>query len=64
MMIWEIEEAKELAESMRSKDYWDDTECRKLCDLAGMTAEWDAVEDGAFESLIFAAAEKLGVEIL
>lgn len=64
MMDWKIEEAIELAESMRSKNYWDDDECSKLCELAGMTAEWEYADSDTFEALLYKAAEKLGVEIL
>lgn len=60
---WKTEEAIELAESMRSKDYWDDDECKKLVELADMMEEWETADDD-FETILHKAAKKLGVEIL
>lgn len=53
-----------LAEKIRSLDTWDESLCAALCTAAGMTAEWDAADGDTYESVVLAAAEKLGVEIL
>lgn len=54
---------EELAAEIRSLDSWDADLCRDLCYRASLLDEWcDADADDA-EKLIYAAAEKLGVEI-
>lgn len=53
---------EELAAEIRSLPAWDADLLRELCWRAGMIEEWDAAEDDS-ESVAFAAAEKLGVEI-
>ncbi len=57
-------EAMKIAEIIRNADTWDMDACRELCDLAGMAAEWEAADGETFEQIVFAAAEKLGVEII
>lgn len=52
---------EELAAEIRESD-WDADLLRDLCWRADMIEEWIAAEDD-FESIAFAAAEKLGVEI-
>lgn len=37
---------------------------RELCELAGMAETFDAADGDTFESVIYAAAEKLGVEVI
>lgn len=54
---------EELAEEIRKVPEWDADLLRDLCYRANMLDEWEAAEDN-FESIAFAAAEKLGVEIL
>lgn len=55
--------ANEIAEAFRSTDTWDAELCDTLCEEAGMTAEWGAADGDTFESVVEAAAAKLGVEI-
>ena len=43
---------------------WDADLLAELCEAAGMIDEWNAADGETFESVAFAAAEKLGVEIL
>ena len=59
-----MREAYEIAADIRNQDTWDDALCAELCEAADMTAEWEAADGDSFESVLFAAAEKLGVEIL
>lgn len=56
------EDAKEVAEKIRSNDNWDIDDCADLCYLAGIEEEWIASYD-TFESVVYKAAEILGVEI-
>lgn len=55
--------ANEIAENLRSADSWDAELCAALCEEADMTAEWEAADGDTFESVVEAAATKLGVEI-
>lgn len=57
-------EAMKIAEIIRNSDTWDMDACRELCELADMGAEWEAADGETFEKVVFAAAEKLGVEII
>ena len=52
---------KKIAERMRSHDDWREDEIMALMIAADMVEEYQTAEDG--ESLVEAAAEKLGVEI-
>lgn len=56
--------ANEIAEALRNSDIWDMEFARELCELADMNAEFDAADGDSFESIVFAAAETLGVEII
>lgn len=53
-----------LAEEIRSCDTWDMDKLASLCEAADMEAEWAAADGETFEAVAFAAAEKLGVEII
>ena len=53
----------ELAEEIRKVPEWDADLLRDLCYRADMLDEWEAAGDD-FESVAFAAAEKLGLDIL
>ena len=55
--------ANEIADNLRSTDTWNAELCAALCEEAGMTAEWEAADGDTFESVVEAAAAKLGVEI-
>ena len=56
--------AIEVAEKIRSMDTWDEELCAELCELAGMPEEWENADGDTFESVLYAATEKLGVEII
>lgn len=56
--------AFEIAEMIRSSDTWDMEALADLCELADMVEEWEAADGETFESVAFAAAKKLGVEIV
>ena len=56
-------EAQELAAKIAAADTWSESDCKKLCELAGMIEEWNAADGEAFETVVYNAAEKLGVEI-
>lgn len=56
--------ANEIAEALRNSDTWDMEFARELCELADMSAEFDAADGDSFESIVFAAAETFGVEII
>ena len=56
--------AREIAEEIRSTETWDNDLLSELCELAGMSDEWNAADGETFESVAYKAAEKLGVEIL
>lgn len=57
-------ETLKIAEVIRNADTWDMDACAELCELAGMEDEWKAADGETFEQVVFAAAEKLGVEII
>lgn len=61
---WKKEEAQELARAIKAADTWDLDQLEKLCDLAGMTEEWEQADGEEFEAVAEEAAEKLGVEII
>ncbi len=56
-------EAQELAAKIAAADTWNENDCQKLCELAGMLVEWNAADGETFETVVYNAAEKLGVEI-
>lgn len=57
-------EVEKIAEAIRSMDTWDEELCKELCEAADMLDEWEAADGDTFESVIYKAAEKLGVEVL
>lgn len=58
------EKINAIAEAIRNADTWDMDLLAELCEAADMTEEWEAADGDTFESVAFAAAEKLGVEIV
>lgn len=56
--------AAELAEIIRNSATWDYEALAELCALADMSDEWNEADGESFESVAYAAAEKLGVEII
>lgn len=55
---------EEIAREMRNSNAWNDVLNRELCEAAGMLPEYEAADGDTFEAVVFAAAEKLGVEII
>lgn len=55
--------AYEIAADIRNAAEWDNDLCAELCEVADMTAEWETADGDTFEAVVYAAAEKLGVEI-
>lgn len=53
-----------LAEKIRSSETWEDEDLKSLCEAADMLDEYNAADGETFEAVAFAAAEKLGVEII
>ena len=35
----------------------------ELCERAGVSEEWETADSDTFESVVYAAAEKLGIQI-
>ena len=57
--------ALKIASAIREADTWLDceSECAKLCRLAGMESEWREADGDTFEDVLIEAAKKLNVEI-
>lgn len=55
--------AQEIARELSASSEWVPELCAELCGLADMSAEWESADGEGFEVVIYAAAEKLGVEI-
>lgn len=60
----EMRTAQEIANDIKSMDTWDNELLKELCEAADMMEEWDQADGETFESVVFSAAKKLGVEIL
>ena len=58
-----LERAEEIAAQIRAMDSWDLELCKELCELADLSEAWEQADGEDFESALYAAAEKLGVEI-
>lgn len=56
----------DVSKRIRDADIWDLEDCRKLCMLAGddLLEQFEASNSESFEEVVFAAAKRLGVEIL
>lgn len=57
-------EVEILAEKIRTSDEWSPEDLEALCEAANMGDEWKAADGDTVESVVYTAAEKLGVEIL
>lgn len=57
-------EAAAVAARIRGTDEWELSDCAALCEMAGMGAEWEDADGDNFEAVVFAAASKLGVEVV
>ena len=55
--------AQEIAQELNNSQEWNDALLAELCELADMTAGWESADGESFEDVVYAAAEKLGVEI-
>lgn len=60
------DQAEELAETIREADSWDDCqdEIRHLCELAGLSDEYNNADGDTFEDVISRAAEFFGVSVI
>lgn len=58
-------EATKLAEAIRDAHDWESCkdECRQLCDMAGLSGEWNNADGETFEGVLDRAAAKLHVRI-
>lgn len=56
--------AYEIAEELKNSGEWIPELCEELCELAGMSDEWKEADGDSFESVLYKAAESLGVEII
>ena len=56
-------EAEILANKIKESGEWDPELLRELCDLAGLSQEWEEADGEGFEAVAYRAAEILGVEI-
>lgn len=55
--------AHEIANELNNMDTWDDALLAELCELAGITEEWENADGETFETVAYKAADILGVEI-
>ena len=53
-----------LAEKIRRSETWEGEDLAALCEAADMLDAYNAADGETFEQVVFAAAEKLGVEIV
>lgn len=57
-------EIRDLAKKIRNSDEWKLDDIRALCDAAGMLDEFDAADGETFESVVYAAAKKLHIDVI
>lgn len=55
--------AEEIVRELNESGEWISELCEELCVLADMEREWKEADGENFESVVYTAAEKLGVEI-
>ena len=58
-----IESLKDRISAMTTSGQWDLDTLKDLCEAAGMADEWAAADGDTFESVAYAAAEKLGIDL-
>ena len=58
-----IKSAEQLAEEIRNEKTWVLEQLAELCEMAGLSEEWEAADGDSFEAVAYKAAETLGVEI-
>lgn len=58
-------EATELAEAIRDAHDWESCkdECKRICEMAGLSEEWENADGETFEYVLMRAADKLHVNI-
>lgn len=58
-------EATELADAIRDAHDWEscEDECKRLCEMAGLSEEWENADGETFEYVLMRAADKLHVNI-
>ncbi len=54
---------EEIAKELNASGEWIPELCEELCIMAGMDEEWKQADGETFESVVYAAAGKLGVEV-
>lgn len=59
-----LERIEVLAEKIRESDTWNMDDCAALCAEAGMAKEWEESDGETFETVVHAAADKLGTTLL
>ena len=59
-----ISRVQEIIKILRESGEWLPNLCQELCEIAGMSREWKAADGESFESVVYAATEKLNVGIL
>lgn len=62
-MVKKMSRAEEIAMELNNSGEWIPELCEELCELADMSEEWMQADGETFESVVYAAAEKLGVEV-
>ncbi len=55
---------KSLAKRIRESDTWNQEDLKELCKEAGLLEEWEASDGETFETVVYKAADILGVEII
>lgn len=59
----EDSEADEIAKRIRNSSQWNEKDIKRLCELAGLSKEWQNANGENFESVVYQAAKRLGVDI-
>lgn len=62
-MVKIMTRAEEIARELNESGEWMLELCEELCKLADMEQEWKDADGESFESVVYAAAERLGVEV-
>lgn len=55
--------AYEIAQELNNLNEWNAELLAELCELAGLSKEWEEADGETFESVAYKAADILGVEI-
>lgn len=62
--VWDYATPEDIAEELSGSIEWDPDLCEALCEEAGMLKEWRSADEDTYRTVVEAAADKLGVEIL